>query len=194
MPLLSITELLTLPGEYVTGKNWHLYSVYHVIMYKQFGWIFSYNSFHNRPKKSSKKKWKNSQRCWTMSSLHMSQNVTTPASHILLTHTRSFFATCVNFSHYFAPTLSIFCHFPPSLVIYKLYINFYLQNLVLFLFFSSSGQHRSHDFVGCQATGIKLLLASFFTWFASFKSIMPSHMSAMKSFEDHLHQNWYHQG
>ena len=54
--LLNITEFLTLPGEYVTGKNWHLYSVYHVIMYKQFGWIFSYNSFPNRPKKSSKKK------------------------------------------------------------------------------------------------------------------------------------------
>ena len=34
--LLSITESLTLPGEYVTGKNWHLCSVYCVIMNKQF--------------------------------------------------------------------------------------------------------------------------------------------------------------
>ena len=48
--LLNITEFLTLPGEYVTGKNWHLCSAYHVIMYKQFRWIFSYKSFHGRPK------------------------------------------------------------------------------------------------------------------------------------------------
>ena len=61
--LLSITESLTLPGEYVTGKNWHLCSVYCVIMNKQFRWIFSYNSFQDRPKKIKQRKRKNSQRC-----------------------------------------------------------------------------------------------------------------------------------
>ena len=123
--LLSISEFLTLPGEYATRKNWHSCSVYHVIMYKQFGWMFSYKSFQYRPKKSYKKKWKNSQRCWTISSLHMSQNVTTPAGHILLTHTRSIFTTYVNFSYNLASTWSTTCHFPPNLIIYKLYINFY---------------------------------------------------------------------
>ena len=35
--LRSITESLTLPGEYVTGKMWHLCSAYHVFMYKKLG-------------------------------------------------------------------------------------------------------------------------------------------------------------
>ena len=60
--LRSITESLTLPGEYVTGKMWHLCSAYHVFMYKKLGMNIIIQQFSRQVEKVIQEKMKKSQR------------------------------------------------------------------------------------------------------------------------------------
>ena len=129
-------------------------------------------SKHFGPKILYKQNWQNSQRIWTLSSLHAWLSVST-FSDIPITYIA--YKTNQRIWVYQYWKIFIWRHgnilSPKNLTrkINKIHKDFWI--------IPSFRMHNSRHFVGCYTSGINSLLISFFTWFTLFEIIMLSQKS-----------------